>query len=234
MEVAGVDGCPGGWLVVRALVSERLRVLSINVQPDFTQVLSRADECATIAIDIPIGLSEDGRREPETEARRVLSPLRHSSVFPAPVRAVLGAGSYREACAISAGARRDGKKVSKQTYFLTDKIADVDRVMSGDPSLQARVIEVHPEVCFWALSGHQLLRNYKKTPAGRVERAQLLSSVFADDLASLHPPAGTARHDLYDACAAAWTAARHARGEAERLPPEPRLDSHGLRMEIVY
>ncbi|MBI4571221.1 MAG: DUF429 domain-containing protein, partial [Chloroflexi bacterium] len=58
--------------------------------------------------------------------------------------------------------------------------------------------------------------------------------VFADDLGTIGVPAGAARDDLYDACAAAWTAARFARGEHGTLPAEPPTDSRGLRMEIVY
>lgn len=234
MMVAGVDGCDGGWLVVRAAVDQSHRISSVNVRPSFRDVLSSASDCQAIAIDIPIGLSEDGRRQPDIEARKVLRPLRHNSVFPAPIRAVLNAPDYPEACSISARIRKDGKNISKQTYYLAKKIAEVDRVMSADPALQARVVEIHPEVSFWAMNGEQPLPDYKKTPDGEAERLQLLSTVFADDLSDIDTPIGASRDDLYDACAAAWTAGRFASGSAERLPSDPPLDAQGLRMEIVY
>ena len=234
MEVAGVDGCERGWLVVRAETGERLRVTDVRVEPTFAGVLEGTRECAAVGIDIPIGLSEDGRREPDAAARRVLSPLRHNSVFPAPVRPALIATSYRDACDISAAVRPDGKRLWKQSYYLGKKIFEVDRTMSAEPSEQQRIIEVHPEVCFWALNGHAPLAHYKKTHEGEYERLELLSSVYDETPSFDDLPAGAGRDDLIDACAAAWTAARRARGEAQTLPDEPPVDSHGLRMEIVY
>jgi predicted RNase H-like nuclease len=232
MEVAGVDGCPKGWLVVWADAGTFLRLLSVRVGPDFADVLQRTNQCAAVGIDIPIGLSDDGRRRPDVEARKVLSPLRHNSVFPAPIRPVLAATSYREACDISAKAHSEGKKISKQTYFMTLRIRDVDHHI--DAAVQNRVVEVHPEVCFWALNGRRPLDHYKRTCEGEGERLALLSAVFADDLAATELPIGAGRDDLLDACAAAWTAARYARGEHGTLPDDPQVDARGLRMEMVY
>ncbi len=65
-----------------------------------------------IAIDIPIGLPETGPRECDVLARRLLGRARASSVFPAPIRAVLGAKDYQQACAIRH--KIEGKKMSKQ------------------------------------------------------------------------------------------------------------------------
>ena len=44
----------------------------------------------------------------------------------------------------------------------------------------------------------------------------------------------SAQDDLYDACAAAWTAGRIAYKTAQHLPDKPEFDARGLRMEIVY
>ena len=234
MQVAGVDGCDRGWLIVQAEQRMRLELADVNIQPAFAEVLRRTGNCDAVGIDIPIGLSDDGRRAPDIAARQVLRPLRHGSVFPAPIRPVLSATSYREACTISAAARPDGKMVSKQTYYLTRKIAEVDRIMSADLSQQERVVEVHPEVCFWKLNGEQPIAHPKKTVDGANERLRLLSDAFEDDLASVAVPRGAGREDLYDACAAAWTASRVAYGSAARLPADPPIDAFGLRMEIVY
>jgi predicted RNase H-like nuclease len=100
--------------------------------------------------------------------------------------------------------------------------------------LQGRVIEVHPEVCFWALNGGAPVMTRKRSPAGEEERLALLSTAFGDQLATIDVPAGAARDDLLDACAAAWTAWRFATGQHKSLPEHPPLDSRGLRMEIVY
>lgn len=232
MLVAGIDGCPAGWLVVWAGADVPLRTVGIRTVPTFSEVLQRTRDCAAVGIDMPIGLSDDGRRAADVEARSVLKPLRHSSVFPAPIRAVLGAPNYRAACDLSARKHVDSKKISKQTYYLSFKIAEVDRLMTEEA--QKRVVEIHPEVSFWALNSGVPLANYKKTAEGRLQRLELLARVFHDDVSGLLPPAGADPDDLLDACAAVWTAARFARGEAGRLPPNPSTDSRGLRMEIVY
>ncbi len=231
MEVAGVDGCKDGWLVVRVDATDQLRLLDLSIAPTFDDLIASTRHCKAVAVDIPIGLSEDGRREPDIEARRVLSPLRHNSVFPAPVRAVLGARSYEEACAISE--QVSGKKMSKQAYFgLLSRVRDADHAMS--PILQKRVVEVHPEVSFWKLNGEQTLSHSKSKRAGEEERLRLLSQAFGDELAATAVPEGAKPDDFYDSCVAAWTASRVAYGTAQRLPLVPPLDSRGLRMEIVY
>lgn len=186
--------------------------------------------CAAVAVDIPIGLTEGPEpRPPDIEARRVLGQ-RASSVFPAPVRPAMQARTYEKACTISL--RVSGRKMSKQSFALIDKIRQADRVMT--PELQERVVEVHPEVSFWALNGGQAMAHKKKSAAGKQERLQLLTRVFQDGLASVAVPAGAGRDDLLDACVAAWTAWRLAHGRAERLPSDPPVDARGLRMAIVY
>ena len=82
--VAGVDGCPGGWLVafMRVAAGEvRLRIV-----PQFADVLAAAESAAVIAIDIPIGLparAGRGGRAPERLVRPLLGK-HQSSYFPCP------------------------------------------------------------------------------------------------------------------------------------------------------
>jgi predicted RNase H-like nuclease len=232
MDVAGVDGCPGAWLVAIATTGQSLRLQTVRVASTFKHVLEQTRHCAAIGIDIPIGLSERDRRKPDIEARRLLAPLRHSSVFPSPLRQVLVATSYRDACDISQRFHIANKKLSKQTYSILPKIREVDALMT--PQLQRRVREVHPEVCFWALNGEQPLEDYKRLAAGEQQRRELLARVFAKDPSDFDVPTGAARDDIYDACAAAWTAARIAASAEQSLPDNPDVDSPGLRMEIVY
>jgi predicted RNase H-like nuclease len=230
--VAGVDGCPNGWVVVRAHANRKLRLLEEPfVVASFEELLDRTRDCAAVGVDIPIGLTDDKPlRPPDRIAKELLGWPRMTSVFPAPVRAALRANSHREACLQSLLA--SGKSISLQTYHIMAKIRDADAVMT--PKRQARVVEVHPEVSFWAMNKRQALQHSKKRTAGRQERLALLAPRFTGDLAAVSPPAGAARDDLLDACAAAWSAARLARGTAARLLGEPIVDPRGLRMEIVY
>lgn len=208
----GVDGCPGGW--VGALVTPT--AVSWLLLPDMAAVL--AVPAAAVAIDIPIGLPTVGPRACDVLARQRLGP-RRSSVFPAPVRAVLEASSYADACALSRVA--SGRALSKQAWFLVPRIADVDAALTD----HARVVEVHPELVFAHLAG---VLPAKKEPAGRLAREAALR-------AELPPwplfPRPARSDDALDALACAWTARRWLAGEAEVLGDE--VDGRGVPMRIV-
>lgn len=233
-SVIGVDGCPGGWLAVQ--YCPRSKELLWSVHRSFDELLSSHPGAVCIAIDIPIGLREDGQpRRCDLEARRVLAPKRASSVFPAPDRRWLGAKSYQTALTLAR--QHTGKGISKQAFGIYPKISEVDALMS--PALQDRIVEVHPEVCFWALAGQHAMANAKRSLEGFEERRVLLSAEFQgvhvpsrEETASLAPPA--CPDDVLDALAACWTAFRHATGASGRLPSSPQLDPKGLRMEMVY
>ncbi len=125
--VLGVDGCPGGW--IGALVSGPS--VTWLLLPDAAAVL--AVEADAVGIDIPIGLPDVGPRACDVAARARLG-ARRSSVFPAPVRAVLAASSYADARARSVAAA--GCSLSAQAWNLVPRIADVDA--AGDRSLPRR------------------------------------------------------------------------------------------------
>ena len=74
---------------------------------------------AALAVDMPIGLPDDGPRLADQQARRRLG-ARRSSVFPTPVRATLDAVDYPDALAISR--RVSGKGLSKQAFNLLPRI----------------------------------------------------------------------------------------------------------------
>ena len=228
--VVGVDGCRAGWIYVEARpVDKGLAIDRIGIAETFRNLIEAASDSAFVSVDIPIGLSADGRREADYAARRFIGP-RRSSVFPPPPRPVLAAcpADYWTLNALSKSIRAG---ISRQTFNITPKIGEADRVMT--PALQARVRECHPEVSFCALNG-DCLRHAKRTREGQCERLDLLETVFGPAIRALLPPRGAALDDLYDAAVLAWTAARIARGEARSLPATPEMDARGLRMEIVY
>src|ERR671919_2465096 len=132
--IGGADGCPGGWVCVeRDTVTGEIfgEVLSTT-----EQLAQRARHLAVLAVDIPIGLSETGPRQCDLEARRLLTAVRGSSVFPAPVRAAIEASSYAEACAHSEAAC--GKRLSKQAHAIMWRIREVDEMLRSEPELQGR------------------------------------------------------------------------------------------------
>ena len=95
---------------------------------------------------MPIGLSDDGPRACDVQARRLLGRAR-SSVFPAPLRGVLDCTDYADACAVSR--RASGKALSVQAWNLVPAIRALDDALDDVPA--DRVREVHPELAFRAL-----------------------------------------------------------------------------------
>ena len=168
-----------------------------------------------IAVDMPIGLPDAGSRACDIEARRRLGP-RRSSVFAAPVRAVLHERSYVDALALHRAT--DGRGLSKQTFHLLPKIAEVDAARDD------RVIEAHPELAFAWLIGAPA-RHPKRTPAGRAERLAALGLVVPPRLR------GAAADDVLDAIALTHIAQRALMGHAEALGDGAR-DGRGRPMTI--
>jgi predicted RNase H-like nuclease len=203
-EVLGVDRYRRGWVGVA--LGAGVRVLA---DPDLAALFARVPEAGVIGVDMPIGLT-DGVRECDRLAREFVGP-RWASVFLAPPRAALTAATYAEANA----ALPPGRRISQQAWALRRGIAEVARVADE------RVIEVHPEASFTALNGGHV--PYAKTTwNGQMLRRRLLAGAgiaLPDDLGAegAVPP-----DDVLDAAAVAWTARRHAAGEACALPPGAR------------
>jgi predicted RNase H-like nuclease len=227
--LAGVDGHPRGWI---AALDPGHGPTTVELFPTFADLLARPD-LTLIVVDMPIGLLDRGDRQADRLARQRLDRSRKSSVFPAPLRAMLAARDWAEAAAIRQ--RLDGKRCAHQVFGLIPKIREVDALLT--PALQSRVVEGHPEVCLATLAAQLDLprpRHRKTTPEGRAERLALLRPVFPEldaHLAARRFPGAAA--DILDAHACLWTARRLVAGIAERLPAVPELDARGLHCEIV-
>jgi predicted RNase H-like nuclease len=230
IPVAGVDGCPGGWIAVRWADG-----VTHHLCRSFAEVL--ALDAAVIAVDMPIGLPETAGRVAEREVRRLLGE-RQSSVFAIPARPAVMCTDYREACAVSARHSDPPRKVARQTFHLFPKMREVDALMT--PALQRRVVEVHPELAFRLMNGETPVPLPKKVkgrahPPGLELRRRLLRAA-GFPLHRLSPAsfrqADVGADDLLDACACAWSARRVHEGCNLRFPADPPRDARGLRMEI--
>jgi predicted RNase H-like nuclease len=232
--VAGVDGCPGGlWVVVTARYQSTtepdLVALEVGVVADLAPLVDtlRAGALQAIAIDMPIGLLADRPRASDREARRLLGP-RRASVFPTPSRAVLRAGDYAEACALSRAAC--GKAISKQTFHLLDRIRHLDELV--EPSDQDRLVEAHPEMAFTRLNTG-FVTSTKHTAEGRRFRRDLLHRELAPSLVDAVVESRVAPvADLLDACVLVTTARRVTTGDAVRVGSD--IDPTGKRADIAY
>ena len=242
-QVAGVDGCRAGWFVVIISVVKKgsganatciFNLKDFLLARTFAEVLSKTTDCKLVCVDIPIGLSNgDKPRQCDIAARKILGKGRASSVFPPPIRSCLPAKDLQIASEICF--KHSGKKLNRQSFFIMDKIRQVDQLMT--PRLQQRVREIHPELAFWALNGKKPVQHNKKTLTGRNERMKLLSLIFSDVVelvAKARNPKEAEPDDILDALAAAWTAGQAVLGKAETLPENPEIDGRDLRMEILY
>lgn len=248
MLFLGVDGRRGGW-VVAGVDSDRSSTVHFSLVDDLSDLfrLARLGR-ASIVIDIPIGLPARGVRRCDVAARRFLARLHGPSVFNAPARAAVEAvgarplpegarreRAYRQACRLNEHA--SGLRLSRQSFALLPRIAEVDRRIS--PSLQARVHEGHPELIFQVLAGEPLLTR-KRTAAGVAERLRVLNRAgLAFDVERVRDRLGrraVAADDVVDAAACAVAARRVIEGDALILPrrlDERVRDPRRLRMQIV-
>jgi predicted RNase H-like nuclease len=178
VHVAGVDGTPEGWAVV-IMEADRSVIPKVDLVHRFGEIFDCATDFNIIAVDVPIGLLDAyqvGGRACDRAARQVLGRPRGSSVFPAPVRPVLAATSWEDACVRSRASAPDGKKVTKQTYAILPKIREVDELLQTRPELREVVREVHPEVCFSVLAGTPMTHR-KASNLGREERQRALAQL---------------------------------------------------------
>jgi predicted RNase H-like nuclease len=226
--VAGIDGCRVGWVMVTAPLEPRTAQSQVRVITDLAEVIADIDSAQldAVTIDIPIGLARDRPRPVDGIARQRLG-ARRNSVFSAPVRPVLGAETFEEACDISRAAR--GKGISRQLFGILPKIRELDRIES--PDLQMTLVEMHPEVSFTVLAGGPMTY-HKSKPAGRLERLSALRAEFPDvDAVSSVRLQGTQPDDILDAFVGAWSARRYATGSHVQLGGD--IDETGLRMEMI-
>jgi predicted RNase H-like nuclease len=223
MAVLGVDGWRGRW--VGALLSGRRVVLLVLA--DAAAVLAVPD-VEMVGIDMPIGLSADGARRCDVEARARLGRA-GSSVFPTPVRAVLATDDYAEARALSRAATLPPRAPSAQAFRLVRAIRDLDDVLGEPPD--PRVHEVHPELAFRALDPR--VRDPKVTARGLVQRLAALREVMEVEEALAAAPDRVPAVDALDACAAAWSARRIADGSAASVGDDAR-DARGRPMRISW
>jgi predicted RNase H-like nuclease len=224
MTLVGIDGCRSGWIAVVVGPAGEVRAHHLHVIDDVLEVAPDAD---VIAIDIPIGLPEAGRRQSDLAARDFLG-ARRNSLFHTPVRAALDAATHAEATATSL--RVTGSGISQQSYALRRKIIEVERWL---PSSTCPIFEVHPEVSFAVLLGAPAAAP-KKTWAGMRQRWRGLAAAGLDlealDVGTASVAASV--DDMLDAAVVAWSAGRIAAGTARSFPDPPETGKAGRALAV--
>lgn len=231
--VLGVDGCRAGWAVTRLNLYDN--ICSGFIVDSFDQLLGDARDAAMIIVDMPIGLADKGKRACEIQARELLKPLRHASVFSSPRRPMLDFDAYEKANAWGK-AQGPAGGLSKQAWMITPKIREIDRAIT--PAAQKRLGEGHPEVAFLRLNNGAPCSYPKRTEEGQQQRLALLLAAGISNAETLYESLrqevgrkNIARDDVFDACALALTAKARLEGGAIHLSDGKR-DARGLVMEI--
>jgi len=227
-RIAGVDGCKSGWIVVESTLN--LNRLKWEIAPQWNAIAPVAE---VIAVDMPIGVSRDGVRQCEVEARNKLSPC-GSRVFKTLPRGALRFHQKDWVVANQWSKSNGFGGISKQIWNIRPKIIEIDNSIT--PASQGQVHEAHPELAFARLNGGKPLAS-KHTAEGQAVRRRLLGAAGFDTLDKwLGELRGTGAKadDLLDACALVLTARHIALGTANQLPLRAQRDERRLRMSISY
>ena len=210
MRVCGVDGCPDGWVVAT--------LTTLHVVGSLDDLVGQYD---LVGIDMPIGMSMDGRRQCDTEARKRLKK-RACTVFPVPPRPLVHLLDYATANAESK--QRFGRGIPRQSFAIWPKIRELDLLARSHPSL---FVEVHPECSFAKMTGE--IPPTKHREPGKNFRRRAVAEHFG----SVPPsPRGAKDDDVLDAYAVLWSALRVAAGCFDPLG-DGAVDSAGLLMRIA-
>ena len=226
VPVLGVDGCSAGW--VGALLEPGAPRPRVVVAPTIAELVAMVRESTgirVVGIDIPIGLPDSTIRQADVLARRAL-PGKASSIFSTLTRSAYAAATRLEADAVNR--ELVGQGVGAQAFALRDKIVEVDAWLRTRPTVT--VLEIHPELSFTTMTGEPILAS-KKTDEGRSLRLEALAAAGIARPSVLQGQ-GYAADDVLDACAVAWSAARHANGRARSLPDPPEVFSDGIPAAI--
>lgn len=229
----GIDGCKRGWFYFCCDDG----VWSFGAEESIADILSAVPGDAQVLVDIPIGLKERGKTERncDLEAREMLRPKRHSSVYPAPCRQALNMDDYDSASAKNK--KVTGRKLSRQTWGLVPRIREVDELMRSYSQAKYVVREAHPELAFLGLAGGPMAHK-KQSREGFTERMTILQ-LFEPEAKSLiamafltHGEFDAARHDLVDAFVLALCA--RCADRLQTIPENPPADPKGIPMQMVY
>lgn len=225
---AGLDGCRGGWIL--CCLDNEQKSLRFELLTDLPDDLP--DRFAMLAVDMPIGLPNHGRRQCDLEARALLPGRVRSRIFLDLRRPLLECDTYSQANRL---ALEDGHGLSKQAWNLHPALRSLDALLT--PARQAQVIEAHPELVFHRLNHWQAVAG-KKTAAGQHKRLDLLARTGMKDVTGCLPDLPrklAAIDDFLDSAACALAAAWHTSGQGRQVPTgSTERDQRGLCMEIHY
>jgi predicted RNase H-like nuclease len=237
----GVDGYGAGWFAIALTEAGDFDTVVFSEISDLWNYFCGDHTDVHICLDIPIGLidrsSSYKRRPCDAEARKLLAPKRHPSVFTPPCREALHAESYESACDINEEVT--GIRLTKQLWGIVPKIREVDDFLVSAHSAQENIKEIHPEICFWAFAGKPMEDSKKKNEVF-IERKKILQEIcnltdrIVQNSLDKYNRKDVARDDILDALVASLTAKLSFEKGLKSVPQNPGRDSKDLPMQMVY
>lgn len=224
MRAIGLDGYSRGWVTV-LLDGDRREILFCS---DVSYALSVGFDRA--AIDIPIGMTDDGERACDLLAREQLR--RHASRVFTGARRWLWQEFSDPDLANDEARKRGQKAVSRQLWHLGPQIMEVDAFVRAHRGYDIR--EAHPELVFLRLNGGEPLPSKKSERGTRLRRSLLKREGIGEiDRWLIRERIGTGAKsdDVLDACAVAIAAREAAGCVPDGTAPR---DAFGLPMQIWW
>ena len=231
--IAAVDGCRGGWLLVKSSSWPCVEIPTAAICPNFSSVLQLTSDCSFVCVDIPIGLPSGRQiRQCDIEARELLGPQGQTRVFLAPPRECLNEVSPEDFQNSHRKCRDKGAGLP--VWGLLKKIKEVDDLMTS--RIQAKIIEFHPELAWWRTGGRTL--DSKHQQIGISQREEILGKHIPglDELLRWKDRLGSAAKvdDLLDALIGLSVAERVRAKAGCFVPASTESDVRGLTMKIWY
>jgi 8-oxo-dGTP diphosphatase len=232
MNVGGVDGCKGGWVMARYVNGK----YDLEIYGDFDRLITENRHLHRILIDIPVGLSS--KHFGRTIDSRIRSELknRHSTVFNAPCRLAVYESDNEQARKWNR--QIENKSLSIQSLSIRGKIKEVDEYL-GENRFGIEVIESHPELCFKYLK-RAIVQSKKTNTEGIQERLAIIGA-YAPALVELYEEKQKAikrkyakRDDIIDAICLCLVNKLGAEDKLAYLVDNNVVDEKGIKIRIAY
>ena len=216
--VFGIDGCKYGWLVAQLQGNKNISFWLIESLDNINDINKKS---SVIGIDIPLELHGKGTRMAEKEARVFLGS-RASTIFSPPAIKTLNAKTYEDACRINY--KEEGKKISKQTWYILNKIKEARKIYL-DKASNKKLFEIHPELSFMAMNNMKVLSDSKKTIEGRKKRLKLINIYYPhfnfSQVREKFLRKDVADDDILDVIAVLWSTQKIIDNIASYVPKKP-------------
>lgn len=239
-KCVGIDSCKKtgkyqGWA---AFWQYSCGSYGFRVYRDITELMAEHHDADCLLIDIPVGLPENTQDETARPDRELRSRLKgkSSSVFNTPCRQAIYCQDKQDAKALNL--QFLNKSLSEQSLGFSPKIREIDQFLFDNPQFIGRLRESHPEYGFAVLNYGRPIISKKSESIGLNERKLVLSQHFThtekalNEIIAKYPK--TLIDDFVDAMALAVIGQIGMHDGFETIPEQPKKDSRGLSMEIVY